>query len=625
MNKYPLWKNLLLIAVLIIAALYALPNIFLQDPSVQISSTAPGITLTKDILQTATSALQTNKLKYKSASVEKNHLLIRFYDIDTQLQAKDLLRNVLGDQYIVALDLASAAPEWLTKMGAHQLKLGLDLRGGVHFLMMIDLDSVLTRRLKADVHNIGEELRNKRIRYTGITEQHHGKGIMLRFRNAGDAQNAQKVLSSRFGEFQWNVVQDKSNQLSGVLQPNQLQKIGQYAVEQTMTTLRNRVNELGVSEALVQQQGQDRISVDLPGIQDATQAKNILGKTATLEFHMVDAEHDAATAASGGLIPPGTTLYNFQGRPILLKNQIVLSGDSITSAESGFDPTSGRPMVGIKLGGGGEALFERITSESVGKPMATVYIDIKSQSTKVKGREKITYKKISRIINVATIDSALGTDFQITGLSDPQEAQQLALLLRAGSLPAAITILSEKTVGPSMGKRNIHQGMLSVEIGLLLVIIFMIIYYRFFGLVADIGLFVNMIFLIAILSAIGATLTFAGIAGIVLTVGMAVDANVLIYERIREELRNGLTPQAAIHAGYERAFVTIVDANITTLIVAMILFALGSGSVKGFAITLTIGLMTSMLSAIVYTRAVVNWRYGGKKVDRLSIGIKGKK
>ncbi|MGD9109015.1 MAG: protein translocase subunit SecD [Gammaproteobacteria bacterium] len=625
MNKYPLWKNLLLIAVLIVAALYALPNVFFQDPAVQISSTTPGIVLSQDLLQTVTTTLKSNKLPYKSASVEKDHLLIRFSDIDTQLQAKELLKKTLGDQYIVAIDLASAAPEWLSKIGAHQVKLGLDLRGGVHFLLQIDLDSVMQRRLKGDVHNIEEELRNKRIRYTGIAPQRQGQGLMIRFRDAATLQKAQSVLANNFSEFKWEAVKGTNNQLSGKLVPNQLQKIGQYAVEQTMTTLRHRVNELGVSEALVQQQGQNRISIDLPGVQDATQAKDILGKTATLEFHMVDTEHDAASAAAGGLIPPGTSLYNYNGRPYLLKNQIILSGDSITNAESGFDPTTGQPMVGIKLGGGGESLFERITAENVGKPIATVYIDLQPHTTKINGKEKITYKKKSRVINIATIQSALGNNFQVTGLSSPQEANQLALLLRSGALPAVIAIIEEKTVGPSMGQRNIHQGMLSVEIGLLLVVIFMIIYYRFFGLVADIGLLVNMIFLIAILSAINATLTFAGIAGIVLTVGMAVDANVLIYERIREELRNGMTPQAAIHAGYERAFITIVDANVTTLIVAMILFALGTGSVKGFAITLTIGLMTSMLSAIMYTRAIVNWRYGGKRVKSLSIGIKVEK
>jgi preprotein translocase subunit SecD len=623
MNKYPLWKNLLLIAILIIASLYAMPNFFSQDPSVQISSATAGAALDQTILQTVTTTLKANDLAYKSAVVEKKNILVRFHDVDTQVQAKAALQEALGDQYVVALDLASAAPAWLAKIGAHQMKLGLDLRGGVHLLLQIDIDSVIKNRLKGDVRNIGEELRKARIRYTDIAQQHRGGMIVLHFRDAASLTKAAQLMNSHFSEFQWKKIVDGGvYQLQGELVQNSLQQIGQYAVQQTMTTLRHRVNELGVSEALVQQQGQNRISVDLPGIQDAAQAKDILGKTATLEFHLVDTRHDAASVASSGIVPVGTELYYMQdGTPVLLKSQIVLSGNSITSADSGFDQTAGQPMVGIRLGGGGEALFEKITSENVGKPMATVYIDIKSSRVKDNGKEKIIYKKHSKVINVATINSALGTNFQITGLSSPQEANNLALLLRAGSLPAAITIIEEQMVGPSMGQQNIRMGMMSVKVGLLLVIIFMIIYYRFFGLVADIGLLINLILLVAILSAIAATMTFPGIAALVLTVGMAVDANVLIYERIREELRHGMTPQAAIHAGYERAFVTIVDANITTLIVALILFALGSGPVKGFAIVLTIGLMTSMLSAISYTRAIVNWRYGGKRVERLSIGI----
>lgn len=623
MNKYPLWKNLLLIAILIIASLYAMPNFFSQDPSVQISSATAGAALDQTILQTVTTTLKANDLAYKSAVVEKKNILVRFHDVDTQVQAKAALQEALGDQYVVALDLASAAPAWLAKIGAHQMKLGLDLRGGVHLLLQIDIDSVIKNRLKGDVRNIGEELRKARIRYTDIAQQHRGGMIVLHFRDAASLTQALRLMNSHFSEFQWKKIVDGGvYQLQGELVQNSLQQVGQYAVQQTMTTLRHRVNELGVSEALVQQQGQNRISVDLPGIQDAAQAKDILGKTATLEFHLVDTQHDAASVASSGIVPVGTELYYMQdGTPVLLKSQIVLSGNSITSADSGFDQTAGQPMVGIRLGGGGEALFEKITSENVGKPMATVYIDIKSSRVKDNGKEKIIYKKHSKVINVATINSALGTNFQITGLSSPQEANNLALLLRAGSLPAAITIIEEQMVGPSMGQQNIRMGMMSVKVGLLLVVIFMVIYYRFFGLVADIGLLINLILLVAILSAIAATMTFPGIAALVLTVGMAVDANVLIYERIREELRHGMTPQAAIHAGYERAFVTIVDANITTLIVALILFALGSGPVKGFAIVLTIGLMTSMLSAISYTRAIVNWRYGGKRVERLSIGI----
>jgi len=389
-----------------------------------------------------------------------------------------------------------------------------------------------------------------------------------------------------------------------------------------MSTLRRRVNELGVSEAIVQQQGRDRISVDLPGIQDAVQAKDILGKTATLEFHLVDNEHDVSEALDG-LVPAGSELHNFEGRPILLKSQILLTGDSITNATASFDQ-SGRPSVGIRLGGGGESIFEKATAENIGRAMSVVYVEIKSVKTNIDGKDKIIYKKESRVINIATIQSALGKSFQITGLSNPIEARNLALLLRAGSLPAAVTIVEERTIGPSMGKRNINLGKLSIEVGMLFIIIFMAIYYRLFGIMADVGLIINLVFLIAILSLLGATLTFPGIAGIVLTVGMAIDYNVLIYERIREELRNGITHQAAIHTGYDKAFVTIVDANVTTLIVGLILFALGTGPVKGFAITLVIGLFTSVISSVTYTRALVNLVYGSRKVKHLSIGIKTK-
>jgi len=622
MNKYPLWKNLLLLFIFVIAVVYAIPNIFPQDAAIQISSTTPGAALTQNDLQKVTAVLKSNKLDFKSVTLEKKDVLVRLHDTDTQLQAKEKLTNSLDKDYIIALSLETATPEWLLKIGATPMKLGLDLRGGVHFLMQIDIDSVIKRRLKGDVHNIGKELRKQHIRYTGIAPQ-KGGNINVRFRNSSDLSKAKDLLNSQFSEFVWkDVVKNDSYQLVGTLQSNSLQKISQYAVDQTITTLSHRVNELGVSEALVQQQGKDRISVDLPGIQDAAQAKDILGKTATLEFHIVDTQHDAADAAASGVAPPGTELYNFEGRSVLLKSQIVLSGDSITSASAGFDQTNGRPMVGIRLGGGGESLFERETAENVGNQMSVVYVEVKSEKKKVNGKDKIIYNRESKVINIATIQSALGTSFQITGLTSPQESRNLALLLRAGALPAAITIIEEKTVGPSMGKQNIQMGMHSIELGMLLVVLFMVFYYRFFGFVADLGLMINLVFLVAMLSAIGATLTFPGIAGIVLTVGMAVDANVLIYERIREELRNGMTPQAAIHAGYSRALVTIVDANVTTLIVAMILFALGTGDVQGFAITLTIGLLTSMLSAITYTRAIVNWKYGGKKIKWLSIGIK---
>ena len=620
MNKYPLWKNLLLILILIIATVYAIPNIFGEKPAVQLSSAIPGAALTNADLKTVTTVLKKAHVTYKSAVIEKKNILVRMPDTDTQLEAHDILKTKLGDQYIIALNLEPATPQWLMSIGAQPMKLGLDLRGGVHFLLQVDTESVLKQRAKGDVRNIGEELRQERVRYSGIAPLKAG-GVGVRFRTDQDLSNGMSVLQRRFPDYVWN--QDASNgrfQAKGIMTPAALQKVSQYTVDQSMMTLRRRINELGVSEPVVQQQGKDRISVDLPGIQDAAQAKNILGKTATLEFHLVDSEHDASDAASG-IVPAGSELFNFMNQPVLLKSRIVLTGDSITGANASFDD-AGRPSVSIRLGGGNEALFERITGDSVGQSMAVVYVEIKSHQSK--GSKKIVYKKQSKIINVAVIQSALGTNFQITGLSSPQEARNLGLLLRAGALPAPITIVQERTVGPSMGKRNIHLGMLSLEVGMIIIVLFMALYYRMFGLIADLGLLVNVIMLVALLSAIGATLTFPGIAGIVLTVGMAVDYNVLIYERIREEIRNGVTPQLAIHTGYDKAFITIVDANITTLIVALILFALGSGSVKGFAITLTIGLFTSIVSSVTYTRMLTNYIYGSRRVKHLAIGIKGK-
>jgi preprotein translocase subunit SecD len=625
MNKYPLWKNLLLMFILVVAVIYASPVFFGETPAVQVSSVTAGQTLTQNDLTQVKSALKAKKIVYESAIIADKNVLIKLKDADTQLKAKETLKTALGEQYIVALSLVHNTPAWLQSIGAIPMKLGLDLRGGVHFLMQIDTDSVIKQREAGYMRSISQELRDKRIRYAAIAQLRNG-GVSIKFRDNVTMGKAKSLLQRQFPDFVWDSThQGGIYKIDGALLDTALLKIEQYAIEQTMTTLRRRVNELGVSEAIVQQQGKDRISVDLPGIQDAAQAKDILGKTATLEFHMVDTKHEAADIV-GGMVPAGDELLNSNdGMPVLLKNRVVLSGDSITNANASYDQ-SGRPNVSITLGGGGESIFERITAENIGNPMATVYVETKSKKVKDSktGKEKIVYKQIRKVINVATIQSALGMNFQITGLSSPLEAKNLALLLRAGSLPAAITIVEERTVGPSMGKQNIHMGMMSVFVGTGLVIIFMIFYYRLFGLIADFGLLVNLTFLIAVLSAIGATLTFAGIAGIVLTMGMAIDANVLIYERIREELRNGMTPQAAIHAGYARAFVTIVDANVTTLIVAMILFALGSGSVKGFAITLTIGLLTSMLTAITYTRMVVNFIYGGRRVKHLSIGIKVK-
>ena len=618
MNKFPIWKNITLVVIFVIAIIYALPNVFGQNPAIQISSSTPGLALTNSDVDKVRSLLTTSTVPYNSIEIANKNILVRFSDADTQLHAKALL-SALGNNYIIALNLESATPAWLLAIGANPMKLGLDLQGGVNFLLQVDVDSVVQTREKGYVRDIGEALRLAKARYTNISTLHDG-GISVQFNSSTDMDQGSNILGQQFADFTW-VTNSHGGvyQMTGTMSAAALQKIKQYTIEQAMMTLRRRVNELGVSEAVVQQEGQDRVSVDLPGVQDAAQAKDILGKTATLEFHMVDMDHDAANAV-GGIVPAGDTLYMSEGRPVLLKNRIVLSGDSITNAASTYDSSTGQPIVSIRLGGGGESLFEEITSENIGKSMATVYTETKSTQTTIKGENKITYKKESRVINIATIQSALGTNFQISGLSSPAEAKNLALLLKAGSLPANMAIIQERTVGPSMGKRNIHLGMLSIEVGFIFIVIFMIFYYELFGLSADIGLFVNLVFLIALLSLLGGTLTFPGIAGIVLTVGMAVDYNVLIYERIREELRNGMSPHAAIQAGYDRAFTTILDANLVSLIVALILFALGSGPVKGFAITLTVGLFTSIISSVTYTRMFINWMYGGRHVKRLRIG-----
>ena len=615
LNRYPRWKNLLVVIVVLIAFLYASPILFGEDPAVQISGANATIAVDDNTANTVKQALQSAGIHYKQLQQDPRNLLLRFTSTDEQFNAREVIQETLGNNYLVALNLASTTPHWLRAIGAMPMKLGLDLRGGVHFLLQVDVDSVLKQRIEGDLNTISQTLRTERIRYSDITRQ-NGNSVILQFRAIDALDEAYSVLSQHFPEFVWT----KNNlMLQGVLSPAALQQARQDTLEQAMNTLRNRVNELGVSEAVVQQQGASRVVVDLPGIQDTAQAKNILGKTATLEFHMVDIEHDARNAENGAS-PMDSKLYDYEGRPVLLKNQIILRGSSITSARSGVGE-DGRASVDVRLGGGGEGLFTKTTTENIGKPMAVLYVDVKSESKEVNGQKIINYTTERKVISVATIQSTLGNNFQITGLSSQDEARTLALLLRAGALPAPVTIIEEREVGPSLGKQNIHMGVLSIEVGFLLVVLFMALYYRVFGLFADLALGMNLVLIVAILSLLGATLTLPGIAGIVLTVGMAADANVLIFERIREELRNGMGIQASIHAGYERAFVTIVDANLTTLIVAVVLFSLGSGAVKNFAVTLTIGLLTSMFTAITGTRALVNGIYGARPVQHLSIGL----
>lgn len=621
-NKYPLWKNLLLILLVVFGLMYAAPNCFVEDSAVQISS-SNNAALDPSLSDTVQTILQTNHLLYKTLEPQKQGILLRFNDTDTQFKAKDLLYNALGDDYTVALNLAPSTPAWLEALGATPMKLGLDLRGGIYFSLDVDIDGVIAQRTEGISKNIATTLREANVRYLDIVKQKNDV-ILLKFRDATVLDAARTVLTKQFRELK--LLTDRSygdTVLLAQITPDSLQTMRQAIMEQTMTTLRNRVNELGIVEATVQQQGSNRISVELPGILDSTRAKQILGGTATLEFHLADIEHDPRSAIAG-FVPAGSALFNYEGRPVLLKNQVVLTGSSITNAQASFGE-DGRPAVDISLGGGGESLFHRVTAQNIGKPLAIVFVESKVDTQIIDGKSTKIHRKQQRVISIATIRSALPNNFQITGLTDANESSNLALLLRAGALPAGIDIVEERTLGPKLGMENIKKGIFSVELGLAIVVIFMALYYRLFGLIADVGLVINMILLVALLSLLGMTLTLPGIAGIVLTVGMAVDANVLIFERIREELRHGLPIQASIHAGYERAFATIVDANVTTLIVALVLFGLGTGPVKGFAVTLTVGLLTSMVSGIGITRALVNAIYGGRVAKTLSIGIEAKK
>ncbi|MHA7840985.1 MAG: protein translocase subunit SecD [Gammaproteobacteria bacterium] len=615
----PPWKTLLVIALVLLGMIYALPNLYGDDPSIQISG-KNNFKVSNITEETVKKVIATAQLSAKQFELDKNanQLLVRFNDVEDQLKAQDIVKKQLGDGYAVALNLAAKTPGWLARLGAQPMKLGLDLRGGVHFLMTIDVDSLIERRLTGDVRTLTEALRNSHIRYTSVRRS--GDAIVMSFRDAEERERGLNLIKRSFPE----LVARKTGvaehwQLSATMTPSARLQAQNYAVDQTMTILRNRINELGVAEPIVQRQGADRVVVDLPGIQDTARAKQILGGTATLEFHMVDVTHDIREALQGNM-PIGSRLYHYNDRPYLLKNQVILSGASIAGALSSFDE-QGQPAVNVRLGGGGESLFHRVTRNNIGKPMSIVYVETVMKPYQVNGSVQYRPKKQERIISVATIRDALGNNFVISGLTDAQEARDLALLLRAGALPAPINIIEESTVGPSLGKMNIRKGIISIEVGFAFIVLFMIAYYRFFGFVADIALAINLVLMVAILSIIGATLTLPGIAGIVLTVGMAVDANVLIFERIREELRNGTTPIAAIHAGYDRALATIIDSNVTTLIAAVALFALGTGAIKGFAVTLSIGLLVSMLTAITVTRIIVNSYYSKRRGGRLKLSI----
>ncbi|MCW9023973.1 MAG: protein translocase subunit SecD [Gammaproteobacteria bacterium] len=617
LNQYPLWKYLLILFAVAMGSIYALPNIYGSDPALQISATRT-TTVNTGTESQIRSVLDDNKIIYRTVVMDKQGILIRFNNVEDQLKSSDLIRTLLGDGYTVALNLAPGAPSWLMSLNALPMYLGLDLRGGLHFLMEVDSETVINQAYERYGNDFRGVLRSNKVRYLTIRQQ--GESLELKFRTAALRDKAMDVIRAQNRDLLYKDVDgDGSFLIMAKMSEPTLIELKKSALQQNVTTLRNRVNELGVAEPVIQQQGDSRIVVQLPGIQDSARAKEILSATATLEFRLVDTEHSVFDAQEGKPVP-GSRLYRERdGNPILLKKRLIITGDRITHANSGFDQDTASPAVFVNLDGPGASIMAKTTKENLKKPMAVVFIEHKSDTKLVDGKEVVTTRKIEEVINVATIQGVFSKRFQITGLDNVNESTTLALLLRAGALAAPIRIIEERTIGPSLGQDNIDQGTRSVAIGMLLVIVFMALWYRGFGLVATVALSVNLVLIVAVLSLLQATLTLPGIAGIVLTVGMAVDANVLIFERIREEIRLGNSPQSSINAGYEKALSTIADANITTLIAAIVLYVFGTGPIKGFAITLSIGIVTSMFTAIMGTRAIINLIVGGRRINKLSI------
>ena len=619
--RYPLWKYILIVIVLLVSAIYSLPNLYPDEPAIQISGANAGVKADKTVLSEAETALKQAGLTFHGSEVQAKGVLLRVNTSDEQLKAQEIVRRALGDGYVVALNLAPTTPEWLLSLNAAPMKLGLDLRGGVHFLLEVDMSKVLEQRQETYATDIKAKFREAKVAYRTVADITNG--LTVKFAKEEDRTAAKELLAREYREFVLvPAMRDNELYLDLAFAPEKLKEFSDYAIEQNLTTLRNRVNELGVAEAVVQRQGANRIVVQLPGVQDTAEAKRVLGRTATLEFRFVDWEHQGAV---DGIAPAGTEIFpmNKTKEPVLLQRKKIVTGDRVVNAQSGFDEYS-NPQVNITLDGRGGKMMADATRDNVGKQMAVLFVEHKQRikfTTDANGqtveiREPYVEKNV---INRATVQSMLGSQFRITGLDSPEEGKELALLLRAGALAAPMYFVEERTIGPSLGQDNIDKGLLSTQVGFAAVALFMLVFYRVFGIVANIALFMNVAMMIAIMSAIGAALSLPGIAGIVLTVGMAVDANVLIFERIREELRAGQSPQSAIIAGYDRAYTTILDANITTLIVAFILFAVGTGPVKGFAVTLSIGIMCSMFTAITVTRAVVQIIYGNRRVAKLSI------
>ena len=615
LNRYPLWKNLLVLFVLILGGIYAAPNLFPDDYALQVTGSRDQYSLDSNQLNDLADELKSKGIAVKATELDGKNALIRFEDSESQLKAKALVGSELGDNYVVALNLAPTTPDWLTAIGAGPMKLGLDLRGGVHFLLEVDMAQAVGQKMANYSSDIKRKLRTEKIRYRSVTTQDDGS-LLVKLINDESRDQAQRFLRGEYPEF---LVQS-SDRTDGSFVTVDLtevakKEIEEYALKQNLTTLRNRVNELGVAEPLVQRQGSNRIVVQLPGIQDTAAAKRIIGKTATLEFRL---EADSRSNSRGEVY----TFRSEPGRTATLETDVIIEGDNVSNAQAGYDE-NGMPQVNISLDSQGGELMSRATRDAIQRRMAVVFVEHKSRTlvTEVNGEVVETRKPYveKNIISLATIQAVLGNSFRITGLDGAGESSELALLLRAGALAAPIYFVEERTVGPSLGAENIKLGVTSVQIGLALVLIFMLVYYKVFGLLANLALALNLVLLTALMSMLSATLTLPGIAGIVLTVGMAVDANVLIFSRIKEELKAGLPPQSAIHSGFSRAFTTIFDANITTLLAAVILFAMGTGPVKGFAVTLSVGIITSMFTAIIVTRALVNLVYGGRKINKLMI------
>ncbi|QEP45014.1 protein translocase subunit SecD [Ectothiorhodospiraceae bacterium BW-2] len=623
MNQYPLWKYLLIAIFITMGAVYALPNLYGDDPALQITANRMA-EIDETTRDRALQALEAAGLQVKSYELQQGLLLIRFADTAQQLQAYQVVEQALGENYTAALNLAPATPQWLRDVGALPMYLGLDLRGGVHFLMEVDMDAATRQAYDRYVDDLRTLLRENRLRYQTLLARHQegdeGSLLELRFKDQAEREQAEALIGEQYRGLVLTAADEEGRaMLYATIDQQELLEIRKFALKQNITTLRNRVNELGVAEPVIQQQGDSRIVVQLPGIQDTARAKEILGATATLEYHMMD-EKGSVEEALAGRVPPGSRLYRDRdGRPVLLYKRIIITGDQIIDASSSIDTQTGSPLVMVTLDSKGARKMSDNTRENVGKQMAVVYIENKVETKVVDGSQQKVRQRIEEVISIAVIREHFSKRFQTTGLDSTEEARNLALLLRAGALAAPIEIIEERTIGPSLGQENIDQGFLSVMVGFVLVLLFMAFWYRGFGLAANVALGLNLIFIVAVLSMLQATLTLPGIAGIVLTVGMAVDANVLIFERIREELRLGNAPQSAIHEGYAKAFSTIADANVTTLIAAVVLFGFGTGPIKGFAITLSIGIVTSMFTAIFVTRGLVNAFVSGKRIKSLSI------